>query len=184
MSPKKTILFFSLMFSLTNISFAQVWPFTPMIRFGNAVYIDTDQEKLSELGKEMIILEKGMEDRYFDVLVSGDSLEIEMDGKPVVFFQKSRREPKSRKNILFYSRRKLINKDHKVIYLKLQEIKGGQILAEATLKNEASNPSKEKKLVHIDIEDLDGLFLGPKKGVRTTTTILSLGGTAALLLLL
>lgn len=181
---KKLILTFCFSTLITSLGYSQIWPFTPMSRLGNAVYVDTDKESLSDLSQENILFEKGLEDRFFDVITSNDSLAIEIDDQAVQFFQKARMEPKNRKTFLFYSRRKLENTEQKITYLKIKKIEQNKIIAEATIKNKNSGPHREKKLIKININDLNGVFIGPNKGMRTTSILLGIAGGIGTLLLL
>ncbi|MBI6120785.1 hypothetical protein [Salegentibacter maritimus] len=172
---------FTLFFSLTTYS--QAWPFTPMIRFGNATYIKFEEQKLNDLSGNKIILEKKITNRFFDPLLKMDSLKIEINNKIQTFHQKSRNEPNHEKLVLYYSRRKLQNQNFKITYLKLLDFTEDYLIAEATIIDKI-NKEKSKEIIRINMLDLKGFFLGTGEKLRTLVPIISVAGTLVLVLLI
>ena len=172
---------FILFFSLTTYS--QVWPITPMIRFGNATYIDFEEQKLNDLSGNKIILETKITNRFFDPLLKKDSLKIEINNSFLSFHQNIRNEPNHEKLFLFYSRRKLENKNFKINYLKLLAFTEDYLIAEATLINK-KNKEKSKETIRIEVADLQGIFLGSGEKLRTIVPIISGVGTLVLVLII
>ncbi|TVZ26528.1 hypothetical protein JM83_1495 [Gillisia sp. Hel_I_86] len=165
-----------------NLSYGQVWPYTPMIRYGNAIYLDIENKALIEREKTPLIFEKGLKNRFFDILTSKDSIGIQLKDEVVFFHQKERNEPKDSKTILFYSRRKLKNQKMTINYLKIIDVTDKIIVAEASIKYKESKNKKER--IEINITDLEGIFIGPGKNLRTGTLITSLiAGTLLVIVL-
>jgi len=179
---RKILLTLAFLTGVINLSYGQVWPYTPMIRYGNAIYLDIENKALIERENTPLIFEKGLEDRFFDIITSKDSIGIQLNDKVVFFHQKERNEPKDSKPILFYSRRKLKNQKMTINYLKIIDITEKTIIAEASIKYKGSKKKKEK--IEISISDIEGIFIGPGKNLRTGTLITSLiAGTLFVLLL-
>ena len=168
---RKLILTLICVMIFSKFSFGQIWPVTQMTRFGNAIYIKTESSGLLDDEKATFLFEKGLENRYFDILTSKDSLGIKFNDKIKFFHQKGRDEPKDSKTIAFYSRRKLKNEKMIIRYLKLIEVTDKTILAQATVKYKGSRKEKEK--IEINISDLKGIFIGPGEKMRLITTIYS-----------
>ena len=174
-------LLITLVFNLS--AFSQVWPFTPMTRFGNATYIDFEEQKLNDLSGKKINLEKKVTNRFFDPFLIKDSLEIKINETFQTFHQKSRNEPNHEKLVLYYSRRKLQNKNFKITYLKLLGFTEDYLIAEATIINKI-NKEKSKETIRIEVADLQGIFLGAGEKLRTIVPIISGVGTLLLVLLI
>ena len=161
------------MILLTSKSYSQFWPIDPLIRYGNVIYYELDNEDQIDLTEPQKIFDKKIENRFFDILTKQDSIGLKMDGKVFYFSQKSRREPTDQKNIIFYSRRLLQNENAKIKYLEIKEIQDEVIIAEATVKYKGKG--KKKELVEIYLSDVEGLFIGPGEKQRTATYVLSWG---------
>ena len=169
---RKLILTLIFVMIFSKFSFGQIWPYTQMIRYGNAVYIDAENKGLIERNKTKILLEDGLENRFFDVLTFKDSIEVIINNKVEFFHQKERTEPKDSKMFLFYSRRNLRNEKQNIKYLKLIEISNDFIIAEATIKKKRSRNKKE--IIKINIADIEGIFVGPGKKMRTVVPIIAI----------
>ena len=172
---------FILFTSLTTYS--QVWPITPMIRFGNATYIDFEEQVLNDLTGSKIILEKKITNRFFDPLLKKDSLKIKINDRFLTFNQKGRNEPNHERLFLFYRRRKLQNENFKINYLKLLDSTEDYLIVEATLINK-KNKKKSKETIRIELADLQGIFLGTGEKLRTIAPIVTVAGTLVLVLLI
>ena len=151
-----------------------------MLRYGNTIYLEIDKQELIKREKTPLILEKGLENRFFDILTSKDSIAIHLKDKVVFFHQKERNEPKDSKMILFYSRRKLKNQKMTINYLKIIDVTEKTIVAEASIKYRKSR--KEKERIEINISDIEGIFLGPGKNLRMAALMTSLMGGTLLIL--
>ncbi|MFO7658010.1 MAG: hypothetical protein R6W78_13185 [Bacteroidales bacterium] len=160
-----------------SIGHAQIWPYSPMIRFGNTVYYPMDSLSADKLTGTSILIDKKITDRYFDILLISDSLGLSMNDTLNYFYQKDRTEPICYKEILFYKRRKLTNTDTKIIYLKFIDIDQNNIIAQAVIKKSHKDSKRKEKLeVFIPINELEGVFLGIGKNQRIFMT--SLAGAA------
>lgn len=174
--------FLILLFLIPFNNYAQIWPLTPMNRFGNTVYyklVNKDKIKLNGTNK---ILDKKLENRYFDILSNKSIIKIKINDSIFDFKQKKRKEPKNNKEILLYSRRKLKNDNASIKYLKLLECKENLIIAEATVKYK--NGKRRKEIIEIEKNQLEGIFLGPGKNVRLISSILSIGGGILIVLII
>ena len=172
---KKLILISSFLILVTSKGYGQFWPITPIVRNGNVVYYELENQNQINLTKPHSLFDKSIENRFFDILTYKDSIGLIIDGEVIYFSQKSRRKPRNHKNIAFYSRRILQNANAKIRYLEIKEIRDDAIIAEATIKYKNKNQGRRKQLVEIDIADLDGIFIGPGKNQRTFHYILSWG---------
>ena len=179
---KKLFLSLVLILSCNCFAQSQIWPFTPMNRFGNATYIDFDKEGLSKIEGNRIQLEKTITNRFFDPLIKKDSLRIQTKEDYQTLQQDKRDEPSHKKTFLFYKRRKLENKNIKITYLKLLEFNSTQIIAEATIIDKV-NKTKSKEVIRFNPKDLKGVFLGPAEKTRTLVPIISLAGVLLLVFL-
>jgi hypothetical protein len=158
-------------------SHAQIWPYSPMIRFGNTVYYPIDSLSADNLTGTSISFDKKITDRYFDILLISDSLGLSINDTLIYFYQKDRAKPKCYKEILFYKRRKLTNTDTKIIYLKLIDINQKDIIAQAVIRQSKKDSKRKEKLkVDIPLNELEGIFLGVGKNQRIFMT--SLAGVA------
>jgi len=166
---RKILLILTFVMVFSKFSFGQIWPYTQMIRYGNAVYIDVENKGLIDQHETKILYEDGLENRFFDILTSKDSIGVKINDKIEFFNQKGRTEPKDFKMFQFYSRRNLSNEKMNIRYLKLIEISNDSIVAEATIKKNKSR--KEKEMVKINIADIEGIFVGPGEKLRTITLI-------------
>ena len=154
-----------------------------MIRFGNATYIDFEEQTLNDLSDNKINLEKKITNRFFDPLLIKDSLKIKINDSYQTFHQKSRNEPNHKKLVLYYSRRKLQNENFKITYLKLLDFNDDYLITEATLINKMSK-EKTKEIIRVNAADLQGIFLGSGEKLRTIVPIFSGVGTLVLILLI
>jgi|TARA_R100000406_G_scaffold94359_1_gene85972 hypothetical protein len=174
---KKLIFIFSFFILLTSKGYGQFWPFTPMVRYGNVVYYELEHQKTINLTKPNTFFDKDIEERFFDILTDKDSIGLKINNEVVYFKQKNRKEPRDQKMIpFFYTRRFLRNEEAKIKYLEIKEVRDNVILAEATIKYKSKNLGRQKQLVEINIEDIEGVFIGPGENQRTAAYILSWAG--------
>ena len=181
MRNMKFIILITSIFSLFPLNnYSQIWPHTPMIRYGNVVYHKFENQDTFVLNQKSTLIDKEIENRFFDILTDKDSVGITINGQIHYFQQKNRREPKDGKMIpLFYTRRFLNNKNGRIKYLEIKEITDKRILAEATVKNRKGDIFNRKELVELEVDDLKGIFIGPGKTQRSTAYILSWGAGIA-----
>lgn len=151
-----------------------------MVRYGNVVYYEFENQDLLVLNEASSIIDKEIEHRFFDILTTKDSVGIIINGQTHFFKQRSRREPKNEKMIpFFYTRRFLKNKNGRIKYLEIKQITNKRILAEATIKNRKDDVFNRKELVEINVDDLKGGFIGPGRTQRSVINILSWGAGIA-----
>lgn len=172
-----------LFFLIPAKNYAQFWPLTPMNRFGNTVYHKLENNERIELKGTNRIIDKNLENRYFDILSNQSSIKIKINDSIYTFNQKTRKEPNDKKEVLFYARRILKNDNAKIRYLKLKELNEKSIIAEAIIKYKNGKHKRKKEIIVIDRNQIDGIFLGPKKNIRLITSILSIGGGIMIVLL-
>ncbi len=164
--PIKSIIFSLAILLTTSTTFAQIWPLSPMLRFGNTVYYKLeDKQTISLHGTNLAWGDKEIGNRFFDVLPKTDSIQILLNGTTYYFGQKARKEPRPYKEILFYSRRKLRNDIATIKYLKLIEIKDSSIIARATLRYK-HHLFRKREMIEIKREELEGVFIGAGKNDR------------------
>lgn len=169
---KKIIFISSFLILLISKGYGQIWPITPMVRYGNVIYYELENQKPINLTKPHTIFDKDLENRFFDIITDKDSIGLKINNEVVYFEQKSRKEPRDQKVIpLFYTRRFLRNEEAKIKYLEIKEVRDNVILAEATIKYKSKNLGRQKQLVEINMADLDGVFIGPGENQRTATFI-------------
>jgi hypothetical protein len=170
----KYIFIVLLVFNSIN-SIAQIWPISPMIRFGNTVYYPIDSLKTGNLtGTSLMAFDKQLARRYFDIISKKDSIGFHFNDTLVFFKQKIRNEPKCYKEILFYNRRTLSNTNIKIKYLKFKYLNDTDIVAQVTLhRKNGSKKYKRKETVSIDKKDIVGVFLGAGRNERVFVTGLS-----------
>ena len=65
----------------------------------------------------------------------------------------------------------------------LKELNEKSIIAEAIIKYKNGKHKRKKEIIVIDRNQIDGIFLGPKKNIRLITSILSIGGGIMIVLL-
>ena len=155
--------------------YAQVWPLSPMNRLGNTIYYTMDSLSSANLTGTNIIFDKDITNRYFDVILIKDSIELVINDSLSIFSQKFRTEPKCYKNFVFYKRRYLENSNKKIRYLKLIEINDTMLIAKATIKNLTEKcHSKSQEKISIGRKDIRGIFLGTGKNHRVFMTVVEL----------
>ncbi|MDX1830497.1 MAG: hypothetical protein R3342_13235 [Lutibacter sp.] len=181
---KISIGLFLLFILIPNINYSQVWPFTPMLRFGNTVYYKIPDKNKIELNGINKILDKDLENRYFDIVSKERNIQIKINDSIFNFTQKERKEPKNKKEILFYSKRKLTNKNLTIYYLKLIEFTENSIIAQADIKYLNGKTKRRKEIVEIDKNQIRGIFLGNGKNIRLATSILSIGAGITVILIM
>ena len=164
-------------------NYAQFWPLTPMNRLGNTVYYELENNEKIELNGTNKIFDKNLENRYFDILSQENNIKIKINDSIFNFSQKNRKDPNDKKEILFYSRRKLKNDNATIKYLKLIELNENSIIAEAIIKYKNGKHKRKKEIIEIDRNQIDGIFLGSGKNHRLITSILSIGGGIIIVLL-
>jgi hypothetical protein len=180
---KHIIVFLLMLDSIDSI--AQIWPFSPMIRFGNTVYYPVDSLKTRNLtGTSLMAFDKQLITRYFDIISKEDSIGFLFNDSLVYFKQKIRNEPKCYKEILFYNRRSLSNANVKIKYLKILDINDINIVAQLTLRQKnGSKKYNRKETVLIDKEDIVGVFLGAGRNERIFVSVLSSFATIIIILI-
>ncbi len=180
---KHTIIILLVLYSIDGN--AQIWPFSPMIRFGNTVYYPVDSLKTSSLtGSSLMAFDKQLSRRYFDIISKEDSIGFLFNDSLVYFKQKIRNEPKCYKEILFYNRRLLSNANVKIKYLKILDINEINIVAQLTLRQKNGNKKyNRKEMVLIDKEDIAGVFLGAGRNERIFVSGLSSCATKIIILI-
>jgi hypothetical protein len=170
------VLSFILLFQ-QNSAYSQIWPFTPMIRFGNTVYYKLEDTLTIYLHGTNRSFDRSIKNRYVDVLSRRDSLSIRINGSKYFFKQKNRKEPKNYKEIICYSRRLLKNNNATIKYIKLLAIEDSTIRAIASIRYK-NQLFKKREVIEIKREDLKGIFIGPGKDMRILIIILWLGAGA------
>lgn len=163
---------------------AQLWPFSPMFRFGNTVYYKVDSISEAKLTGTNIIWDKKLADRFFDISLINQSIGIEINDSVIYFNQKSRNEPKCYKELLFYSKRNLFNQNYKIKYLKLTESNESELIANATILNQSGDHSDKYDIVKINKSDISGIYLGAGKRTRKIYTITSILATITALIII
>ena len=181
--PFNPALLLIIIFLFSSSTFGQIWPLTPMVRFGNTVYYKFEDIRTISLHGTNLIYDKESSNRFFEVLCRKDSVEMKINGTTYYFGQKSRKEPKQYKEVLFYSRRILRNDKAVIKYLKLIDIKDSSILAKATIRYR-HHLFRNKEIVKINREELKGLFLGTGKNYRTILFVAGYGGALIALIIL
>lgn len=167
-----------LLFPFNN--YCQIWPLTPMVRYGNVVYYEFENQDSLVLNETSTIIDKEIEHRFFDILTVKDSVGFIINGQTHFFQQRSRREPKNEKIVpFFYTRRFLKNKNGRIKYLVIKQISDKRIYAVATIKNRKGDIFNRRELVEIKVDDLKGIFIGPGKTQRSILNILSWGAGIA-----
>jgi hypothetical protein len=163
---------------------AQLWPFTPMFRFGNTVYYKIDSLSEKNIRGTNITYDKIVTDRFFDLNLKTDSIGININDSIIFFNHKTRLEPKCYKETAFYSKRNLTNPNFKIKYLKLIELTDSSLVTEATLFKKYNDNKKTKETFRIMKSDIDGVFLGTGKNGRRfyKTLSITVGLTAVLIL--
>ena len=157
---KLSILTLLLLINLINLS-AQIWPYSPMIRLGNSVYYEIDSLSQEKITGTNLTFDNEVTNRFFDITCKSDSIGLIINNSKKYFKQKQRKTPRCYKEILFYSRRPLVNSQMKIKYLKLIELNDTSLIAEATIKQiKTYGKKKIKSKIIIDREDLYGVFLG------------------------
>jgi hypothetical protein len=152
---------------------AQIWPFGPLFRFGNTVYYSIDSLSENKLTGTNISFDKKLTDRFFDVNLKTDRLGIKINDSIIYFNHRNRNEPKCYQELVFYSKRNLINPNFKIKYLKLIETNDSSLIAQATILKRYDN-KKTMDTFKINKSDINGVFLGAGKKTRrfyTTFTI-------------
>lgn len=178
----KLIFFGLILFTSINVK-AQIWPFSPMIRLGNVVYYDIDSLSKNNLTGTNKNFDKKLNNRYFDIISKNDSIEFLIKDSLVSFKQKLRSKPKCYKEIIFYNRRYLINSNTKIKYLRIIDISDTCIIAQATIKQKKNKPYSRKEVISIYKKDIEGVFVGPGKTMRTFEMGLIIGfGTIGLII--
>lgn len=162
-----------LFFFIPNINYAQIWPFSPMVRFGNTVYYKLESKEKIELTGTNTRTGKVIENRYFDIILKNTDINIKINDSIFNFSQKTRTEPKDEKEILFYSRRKLKNNYLKINYLKIIEINENYITAEASVKYKSGKNKRRKEIIEIDRNQINGVFIGA--GEKYSKTLFGIG---------
>lgn len=176
----KIIFILTLLTTQVTFCTGQIWPFTPMIRFGNTTYYDVD--KLAgndfELGRQL--LGKSIVNSYVDTQLKTDSLTLNLNGELTTFHQDKSEHTKHNSHKLFYSRRPLINKKGglttaKIDYIKVINVTSDSLYIELTIRkiNVGPKHSRQKIKSTIANSDLDGLFIGPGKQYRTWSSTLA-----------
>ncbi len=163
---------------------AQIWPYSPMIRFGNTIYYPIDSISANKLKDTNLSFGKEIENRYIDFIILKDSIGIKLCDSIVYFRQKPRKEPKCYKEILFYKKRNLQNTTLTVNYIKMLDYNEKEILAQACLiRKNNRNKYKRKENISIKIEDINGIFLGPSREYRCFLTGIGIGSISLGLIL-
>ena len=163
---------------------AQLWPFSPLFRFGNTVYYKVDSISENKLTGTNLIWDKKLVDRFFDISLINQSIGIEINDSVIYFNQKSRNEPKCYKELLFYSKRNLLNQNYKIKYLKLVESNESELFANATIINRSGDHSDNNNIVKINKSDISGIYLGAGKRTRKIYMITSIVATISAMIII
>lgn len=177
------LIVFPMLILFVSSTYGQIWPLTPMVRFGNTVYYEIEKNQSISMHGTNLVFDKEPTNRYFDVLCRKDSIEISINGKTYLFGQKDRKEPRQYKEHIFYSRRILRNNIAVIKYMKLIEIKDSSIVARANIRYR-HHIFRKKEILEINRDGLKGIFLGTGKNYRTILYCTGYGGALMGLIIL
>jgi|WetSurMetagenome_2_1015567.scaffolds.fasta_scaffold57835_1 hypothetical protein len=163
---------------------AQIWPFAPMLRFGNTVYYNIDSLSDKKLSGTNIAFDKKLANRFFDVNLKKDSLGIVINDSLVYFSHRNRIEPKCYQELLFYSKRNLKNLNYEIKYLKLIDSNDSSIITKATIHKRYDDIQNTEEIFKIKKSDISGVFLGPGKNERRFITSMAIAGSFACLIIM
>lgn len=183
----KTFLRLTIVFTLLIVAQrldAQIWPFSPLFRFGNTVYYKVDSISENKLTGTNIIWDRKLTNRFFDISLENQSIGIEINDSVIYFNQKSRNEPKCYKELLFYSKRNLFNQNYKIKYLKLTDSNESDLFAQATILTRSGDNSDKNDIVKINKPDINGIYLGAGKRTRKIYMITSIVATITAIIII
>jgi hypothetical protein len=163
---------------------AQIWPFTPMLRFGNTVYYNIDSLSDKKLTGTNIAFDKKLANRFYDVYLKKDSLGIIINDSLVYFSQRNRIEPKCYQEILFYSKRNLKNPHYEIKYLRLIDSNDSSLITKATVYKRFDDIQNTREIFEIKKTDISGVFLGPGKNDRRFISSMAIAGSLACLIIM
>lgn len=158
-----------------------------IVRYGNVVYYSIDSLLTGELKGSNLLYSKDYSNRFFDLITLNDSINIIIDGSPVLFFHPQIDVPRNYQEILFYSNRLFVEENITIKHLKLISIQPSFIEAEARMRVRGPSGKIEKvtKIITIPVSEINGVFLGSSKTSRNTMYIMSgAGGIIFLTILL
>ena len=175
--------FIAIIFSFISLqNYGQLWPISPMIRFGNTVYYKLEKGAEFRLHGTNLAFDEHVKNRYVDVLSMKDSIRIVIDSSTYYFKQKNRKAPKHNKEILLYSRRYLRSDYGKIKYMKLVEINDRSIIAKANIRHKKHLLAR-KETIEIYRSEFEGLFVGTGRNYRIFLTLAVTGGIVTVLIL-
>jgi hypothetical protein len=141
-----------------------------IFRFGNVVYYKTDSLSRNKLTGTSITFDNEIKNRYFDLFLKADSIQVYYNGNSYFFYQKTRIEPKNHQEIILYKNRYLTNNDLVIKLLKLKDIDQKFIIANAKIINKNSlTQRKENAEILLPLDEIEGIFLGSGKNLRKIT---------------
>ena len=87
-NPARLLIIVVILLLNVDTSQAQIWPVTPMLRFGNIVYYPIDSLSADKLTGTSISFDKKITNRYFDILAASDSIGLFIND--TIYYYKSR----------------------------------------------------------------------------------------------
>ena len=163
---------------------AQIWPFAPIIRYGNTVYYDIDSLSDNRLTGTNIVFDKKLVNRFFDVNLKTDSLGVIINDSLVYFSHRNRIEPKCYQGLFLYSKRNLMNPNYKIKYLKLIDSNDSSLITQATIHKRYDDNQNTKDIFKIKKSDISGVFLGPGKNNRRFITSIGIAGCCTCIIMM
>ncbi len=178
---KKLILIISLGFLVVNINYCQI---ASIFKFGNVVYYKLDSLSDGRLKGTNLIFDKEISDRYFDLFLKYDSIQVIIDSSKYILYQKKRKAPHEYQEIAYYKIRHLKNKEIAIKLLKLKNINAKYIEAEASIVYNNNSGHDRHETVLLSLDDIEGVFLGSGKNGRSVILGSSIVGVIILIVLI
>jgi hypothetical protein len=168
-------IFSSIIFCVCGYAKAQVRPILPPI-YGQLVqYVDVDSiEAVRRSPSGRTKPRVSTKEAYCEVMLEHDSLRLNIDGKEILFRQKKyRRVPRNYTPHYRLQRRRLMALNEKgnqihTEYLKIKAITPDSLITEYKLHelDGSITGRRYKGIVKIPRSEIEGVFVGPDKGIR------------------
>jgi len=139
--------------------------------FSNVVYYTEEGFNENKLVGSNLTFGKKINERFFDTLLKEDSLNIRIDEEIHSFYQKKRDEVKEHREFILYSKRLLEGDGIQIKRMKIIRLEQELIVAEASLLYNNKPKKKEFRIIEIQRNQIEGLFIGPNKKHRTAVAL-------------